>query len=157
MSRSKTSKKFLAITIAFFVLIIIILITSLSIFFSEYHSVQKKTVISRKVVDLKSADQVVYGTSTTIKEKTYQWNGTINKIDDSKIYFNFANQEIIAKITNNTKIIKTDLGQTNIKSESISLSDLGINDKIIVEAKINLDDNFEVKADKVNLIITPAK
>lgn len=167
MSRKNFTENFSKITVIFFVVIMAILIITLSIFFREYYIGEKERKVERKVVNVKSASRTVYPTSGSPKiENNYKWSGTINKIEYNKIFLSadfkyknkdYANQEItIQHVSQQTNIIKYDLSQ-NSKTKSINLSDLKVNDKIIIEAKNNLNDKFEVEASKISLLITAAK
>jgi len=123
----------------------------------------KVPIISVK--QLKGASKDIKGVSI------HSINGQIIKVENGKIIFSAQVQqadgsqainEVAALVESDTELYKLDLTSPptpqnpNTNKTNISFSDFNTGDQIIVQSKNGLNNNLEVVAKTINLLITPS-
>jgi len=120
------------------------------------------------VIDLSKVSRGI--SQKVLGAKTYNWSGEISQVAGSKIIFTtkvknenniLETKEITAIMASNTQLVKWDLtkpptpDQPDSNKELISPDQLKPGQQIVVKADDNLNDNNEVEASSISLLITP--
>lgn len=151
-----------------FGLVILSLVLVVSIALISYNLGKKQGKEERKQ-DVKTV-YVNRNTSPLVKgEKLEAWSGIIKKIEQNKIVFVYTyseNGEVIEKeltalISDQTELYAWDLTKPpsiytdNNQKKTITLSSFKEGDQITVQSQEGTNEHQEIKAEVVNLLITP--
>jgi len=110
----------------------------------------------------------VSSTQRILGQTTYNWTGRIIEIDDAHITINTSQKDssgnsifksISVKINSATQIIKWDLTRPPLTDEinnksQISFDDLRVGQEVVIKSNNDVNENDEITASDINLLIT---
>jgi hypothetical protein len=109
-------------------------------------------------------------TPTILGDQINNWNGNIVAVEESKIKFSisYADQDNITKektitayVLSSTQLLKWDLNKPSTidnpgsTKESISFSQLAAGQRVLVQSASDLNDQDEVEATAITILVTP--